>query len=102
MGEPTAAGKSWYGAPSGRRHLHASAAGFERAELHHQHCPRGVEPLGGQEVLLPLAQPASLWRKSGRYDTVDDTLVRCEHNTYAFPSWAAAKGGGQAQVNPQG
>lgn len=35
-----------------------------------------MDGIGGQEVLLPIAQPASLWRESGRYGEVDDTLVR--------------------------
>jgi prolyl-tRNA synthetase len=32
--------------------------------------------VGGQEVLLPVAQPASLWEQSGRYQKVDSSLAR--------------------------
>jgi prolyl-tRNA synthetase len=31
---------------------------------------------GGQEVLLPALQPAELWRESGRWDEVDQTMFR--------------------------
>jgi len=30
----------------------------------------------GQEVLLPLVHPASIWRETGRYHTVDESLSR--------------------------
>src|SRR5436305_1464733 len=29
---------------------------------------------GGQEVLMPALQPAELWRESGRWDEVDQTM----------------------------
>lgn len=32
--------------------------------------------LDGQEVLLPVAQPASLWEESGRYETIDASMAR--------------------------
>lgn len=32
--------------------------------------------VGGQEILLPLAQPASLWEQSGRYGKIDSSLAR--------------------------
>jgi len=32
--------------------------------------------IGGQEILLPVAQPASLWEETGRYETIDASLVR--------------------------
>ena len=37
--------------------------------------------VGGQEVILPVAQPASLWRETGRYDAVDDSLLRFKDRT---------------------
>ncbi len=35
-----------------------------------------MDRLGGQEVTLPVLQPAELWRKSGRWDAVGAELVR--------------------------
>ncbi|MBF6590440.1 MAG: proline--tRNA ligase [Ktedonobacterales bacterium] len=35
-----------------------------------------IERIGGQEVLLPIAQPAELWRESGRDETIDAALAR--------------------------
>ncbi|HEX6541910.1 MAG TPA: proline--tRNA ligase [Ktedonobacterales bacterium] len=35
-----------------------------------------MERIGGQEVLLPVVQPAELWRESGRYDAIDNELAR--------------------------
>lgn len=35
-----------------------------------------MEAITGQEILLPLAQPASLWRESGRYEAIDSSLAR--------------------------
>lgn len=35
-----------------------------------------MNDIGGQEVLLPVVQPAALWQASGRYETVDAALVR--------------------------
>lgn len=32
--------------------------------------------IGGQEILLPVAQPASLWEETDRYETIDASLVR--------------------------
>lgn len=32
--------------------------------------------IGGVEFSLPLVQPADLWRQTGRYDAIDDSLVR--------------------------
>lgn len=32
--------------------------------------------IGGQEMLMPLASPADLWRATGRYDSVGPELVR--------------------------
>jgi prolyl-tRNA synthetase len=35
-----------------------------------------MDQIGGQEVLLPLVQPAELWRESGRYYKIDAELSR--------------------------
>jgi prolyl-tRNA synthetase len=35
-----------------------------------------MEAIDGQEILLPVAQPAALWRESGRYDAIDASLAR--------------------------
>jgi prolyl-tRNA synthetase len=35
-----------------------------------------MDRIGGQEVTLPVLQPADLWRKSGRWDAVGPELVR--------------------------
>jgi prolyl-tRNA synthetase len=35
-----------------------------------------IDQIGGQEVLLPLVQPAELWRESGRYYKIDAELSR--------------------------
>ncbi len=35
-----------------------------------------MNAVGGQEVLLPVALPAELWKESGRYDSVGPELVR--------------------------
>lgn len=35
-----------------------------------------MNKVGGQEVLLPVVQPKNLWEESGRYETVDSSLVR--------------------------
>ncbi|MDD5090348.1 MAG: proline--tRNA ligase [Candidatus Wallbacteria bacterium] len=32
--------------------------------------------INGQEVLMPIVQTKELWEESGRYDSIDDTLVR--------------------------
>ena len=40
-----------------------------------------MDAVGGQEVLLPVVQPASLWEASGRYGTVDTTLARFADRT---------------------
>ncbi|MCP4645336.1 MAG: proline--tRNA ligase, partial [bacterium] len=37
--------------------------------------------VGGQEVLMPLAQPRGLWDDSGRYDSVGSELVRFKDRT---------------------
>jgi prolyl-tRNA synthetase len=35
-----------------------------------------MERIGGQEMLLPVVQPAELWRESGRYDAIGNELAR--------------------------
>lgn len=35
-----------------------------------------IDRIGGVEISLPLVQPADLWRQTGRYDAIDDSLVR--------------------------
>lgn len=35
-----------------------------------------MERIGGQEVLLPVVQPAELWRESSRYDAIGNELAR--------------------------
>lgn len=40
-----------------------------------------MNAIGGQEIELPLVQPAELWQESGRYDTVNDELLRLRDRT---------------------
>lgn len=40
-----------------------------------------MDRIGGQEVNLPVAQPASLWRESGRYEAIDASLARWKDRT---------------------
>lgn len=35
-----------------------------------------MDAIGGQEVSLPLVQPADLWQRSGRWQTIDESMVR--------------------------
>ncbi len=35
-----------------------------------------LDAVGGQEVRLPVVNPADLWQATGRYQSIDDTLVR--------------------------
>lgn len=35
-----------------------------------------MNAVGGQEVSLPLVQPAELWQRSGRWDDIDESMVR--------------------------
>ncbi|MDA8395760.1 MAG: proline--tRNA ligase [Candidatus Dormibacteraeota bacterium] len=35
-----------------------------------------LDAIGGQEVSMPVVQPADLWQRSGRWQQVDETLVR--------------------------
>jgi prolyl-tRNA synthetase len=35
-----------------------------------------MDRIGGQEVLLPIVQPAELWQESGRYDAIGSDLAR--------------------------
>ncbi len=35
-----------------------------------------MDRIGGQEVMFPVAMPASIWRESGRYDAIGSELLR--------------------------
>ncbi len=35
-----------------------------------------MDAVGGQEVSMPLVQPAELWQQSGRWGTIDESMVR--------------------------
>jgi prolyl-tRNA synthetase len=35
-----------------------------------------IDAIGGQEMLMPVLQPAELWQRSGRYDKIGDELFR--------------------------
>lgn len=35
-----------------------------------------MERIGGQEVLMPVVQPAELWQETGRYDAIGDEMAR--------------------------
>ena len=35
-----------------------------------------IDALGGQEMSMPVVQPAELWQKSGRWTAIDDELLR--------------------------
>ncbi len=35
-----------------------------------------IDAIGGQELLMPVLQPADIWRRSGRYETVGAELFR--------------------------
>ena len=35
-----------------------------------------MDNIGGQEVLFPVAMPATLWRESGRFDSIGSELLR--------------------------
>jgi prolyl-tRNA synthetase len=58
----------WTWLPAGWR-VHQKVANVIRAEL---------DAIGGQELLMPVLQPADLWRRSGRYDTVGPELFRLQ------------------------
>ncbi len=40
-----------------------------------------LDAIGAQEVLLPLVQPAEAWQRTGRYETIDDSLLRFSDRT---------------------
>lgn len=40
-----------------------------------------MDAIEGQEVLFPVALPASLWSESGRYESVDNSLLRFQDRT---------------------
>lgn len=35
-----------------------------------------MDRIGGQEINMPVVQPAEIWQKSGRWDTIGDELLR--------------------------
>lgn len=35
-----------------------------------------MDKIGGQEVLFPVAMPASIWKESGRYDSIGSEMLR--------------------------
>ena len=35
-----------------------------------------MDRIGGQEVLFPVAMPASIWEESGRYDSIGSEMLR--------------------------
>ena len=37
-----------------------------------------IDAIGGQEMLMPVLQPAELWRRSGRYDTTGAELFKLQ------------------------
>ncbi len=41
------------------------------------------EKIGGQEVMFPVAMPASIWRESGRYDAIGSELLRFQDRSGA-------------------
>ncbi len=40
-----------------------------------------MDNIGGQEVLFPVVMPASLWKESGRYDSIGSELLRFTDRT---------------------
>lgn len=40
-----------------------------------------LDSAGGQEVRMPVVNPADLWEATGRYQSIDDTLVRLHDRT---------------------
>ncbi|MBF6620614.1 MAG: proline--tRNA ligase [Patulibacter sp.] len=56
----------WSWLPAGWR-AHQKVVGIIREE---------IERIGAQEVLMPVLQPADLWRRTGRYDAIGGELFR--------------------------
>ncbi len=40
-----------------------------------------MDRIGGVEINMPVVHPAELWKKTGRYDDIDDSLVRFKDRT---------------------
>jgi len=40
-----------------------------------------MDAIGGQELLMPVVHPAEVWQTSGRWDAVDETLLRFRDRT---------------------
>ncbi len=49
--------------------VHQKVAGIVRQE---------IDAIGGQEFLLPIMHPASIWQQSGRWDTMGEIMFRVE------------------------
>ncbi|HEY2637152.1 MAG TPA: aminoacyl--tRNA ligase-related protein, partial [Solirubrobacteraceae bacterium] len=58
----------WSWLPAGWR-VHQRVAQILREEL---------DAIGGHEMLMPVLNPADLWRRSGRYDAIGDELFRLQ------------------------
>ncbi|MBA2347662.1 MAG: proline--tRNA ligase [Solirubrobacterales bacterium] len=56
----------WSWMPAGWR-IHQNVVGVIRSEM---------DAIGAQELLMPTITPAELWKRSGRYDSVDAELFR--------------------------
>jgi len=44
-----------------------------------------MEAIGCQEILMPVINPAEIWRESGRWDSVDQSLFRLKD--VRAPTW---------------
>ncbi|MDQ3849798.1 MAG: proline--tRNA ligase [Actinomycetota bacterium] len=58
----------WSWLPAGWR-VHQNVVRIVREE---------IDAIGGQEMLMPVLQPAELWRRSGRYDTTGAELFKLQ------------------------
>ena len=44
-----------------------------------------MDRIGGQEVMFPVAMPATLWSESGRYESIGSELLRFKDRSGAEP-----------------
>lgn len=58
--------------------LHLALRSLEKIERVIKEEMNGI---GGVEVSMPVVHPAELWEKTGRYDAIDDSLVRFNDRT---------------------
>ena len=58
----------WSWLPAGYR-VHQKAVQIVREE---------IDAIGGNEMLMPVLNPAELWQKSGRYDAIGGELFRLQ------------------------